>query len=225
MIRQSIEAWKILILSLPKGIIAFVIAVTGLCASLPLIIVWVGLPLLALTLAWCRSMLSHEHKIVEAWSSGNGRRGSGQPAVTADHASAFRWEGLRTLGHQLRERESYRGILYSLLQLPAGILGFTLALVLPVVAFSALLSPVAHKISSSVFSYDLNILDPEFFFFLSDTTSNERSWVLCGTGFVLLLILPLLLVGLGRLYAAWIRAVSGTHMNSAASIPLEIIHT
>lgn len=85
MIRQSIHAWKMLILSLPKGIIAFVIAVTGLCASLPLIIVWVGLPLLALTLAWCRSMMSSEHKTVEAWSSGNSRRGTGLPAA-ADHA-------------------------------------------------------------------------------------------------------------------------------------------
>ncbi|ETT76552.1 histidine kinase [Paenibacillus sp. FSL R7-277] len=212
-----------LILSLPKGIIAFVIAVTGICASLPLIIVWVGLPLLALTLAWCRSMMSSEHKTVEAWSSGNSRRGTGLHAA-ADHAPAFRWEGLRALGHQLRERESYRGILYSLLQLPAGILGFTLALVLPAVAFSALMSPVAQRISSSVFSYDLNMLDPEFFFFLSGTTSDERSWILCGTGFVLLLILPLLLVGLGRLYAAWINAVSGTPVNSA-STPLEVIHT
>ncbi|MEK4853727.1 sensor domain-containing protein [Paenibacillus sp. FSL H7-0756] len=224
MIRQSIHAWKLLMLSLPKGIIAFVIAVTGLSASLPLIIVWVGLPLLALTLAWCRSMMSNEHKTVEAWSSGNSRRGTGKPAVIADHAPAFRWEGLRTLGHQLRDRESYRGILYSLLQLPAGILGFTLALVLPAVAFSALLSPVAQRISSSVFSYDLNMLDPEVFFFLSGTTSDERSWILCGTGFVLLLLLPLLLVGLGRLYAAWISAVSGTSVNSC-STPFEVIHT
>ncbi|MEK3762481.1 MULTISPECIES: sensor domain-containing protein [unclassified Paenibacillus] len=223
MIRQSIYAWKILMLSLPKGIIAFVIAVTGLSASLPLIIVWVGLPLLALTLAWCRRMMSGEHKVIEAWSSGNSRRGAGQPAA-ADHAPAFHWEGLRTLGHQLRERESYRGILYSLLQLPAGILGFTLALVLPTVAFSALLSPLAQRISASIFSYDLNMLDPEFFFFLSGTTSDERSWILCGTGFVLLLILPLLLVGLGRLYAAWISAVSGTHVNSS-NTPLEVIHT
>ncbi|MEK3875590.1 sensor domain-containing protein [Paenibacillus sp. FSL M7-0420] len=224
MIRQSIHAWKMLILSLPKGIIAFVIAVTGLCASLPLIIVWVGLPLLALTLTWCRSMMSREHKIVEAWSSGNSLSGTGQPAVMADYAPAFRWEGLRTLGLQLRQGESYRGILYSVLLLPAGILGFTLALVLPAVVFSALLSPLAQRISSSVFSYDLNMLDPEFFFFLSGTTSDERSWILCGTGFVLLLILPLLLVGLGRLYAAWINAVSGTPVNSA-STPIEVIHT
>lgn len=97
-------------------------------------------------------------------------------------------------------------------------------MVLPTVAFSALLSPLAQRISASVFSYDLNMLDPEFFFFLSGTTSDERSWILCGTGFVLLLILPLLLVALGRLYAAWISAVSGTQVNSA-STPLEVIHT
>lgn len=223
MIKQSIQAWKMLMLSLPKGIIAFVIAVTGLCASLPLIIVWVGLPLLALTLAGCRRMMYSERQLTQAWSNSKGSRGTGQP-VTAEYSPAFRWEGLRTLGHQLREGGSYRGILYSLLQLPVGIAGFTLALVLPVTAFSALLSPLAQRVSSSFFSYDLNMLDPEFFFFLSGTTSDERSWILCGLGFALLLILPLLLAGLGRLYAAWINAVSGTHVNSASS-PLEAVHT
>ncbi|WP_238652405.1 sensor domain-containing protein [Paenibacillus piscarius] len=221
MIKQSIQAWKILMLSLPKGIIAFVIAVTGLCASLPLIIVWVGLPLLALTLAWCRSLLSSEERIVTAWSEGP--RGNAQSADMV-HSPAFRWEGLRTLGQLLRDGASYRGILYSLLQLPAGIAGFTLALVLPLTAFSALLSPLAQGISSSVFSYDLNLLDPEFFFFLSGVSPDERAWILCGLGFVLLLILPLLLVGIGRVYAAWISKVAGTHLHSA-SAPLEVVHT
>lgn len=68
------------------------------------------------------------------------------------------------------------------------------------------------------------MLDPEFFFFLSGTTSDERSWILCGLGFALLLILPLLLTGLGRVYAAWISTVSETHMNTA-STPLEVVHT
>lgn len=72
MLRRSINAWKMLMLSLPKGIIAFVIAVTGLCVSLPLVIIWVGLPLLALTLTWCRTMMISEQKAAEAWSHGKG---------------------------------------------------------------------------------------------------------------------------------------------------------
>lgn len=223
MIRQSINAWKILMLSLPKGIIAFVIAVTGLCASLPLIILWVGLPLLALTLASCRRMMSSEVQLTQAWANGKNNREFVQSAGAA-YSPAFRWEGLRTLGQQLGDGGSYRGVLYSLLQLPAGIAGFTLALVLPLTAFSALLAPLAQRVSSSVFSYDLNLLDPEVFFFLSGTTSDERSWILCGLGFALLLILPLLLRGLGRVYAAWINTVSGAQMNSA-SAPLEVVHT
>lgn len=138
-----------------------------------------------------------------------------------DHPPAFRWEGLRTLGYQLRQGQSYRGILYSILQLPAGILGFTLALALPSVAISAVLSPVVQKVSSSVFSFDQNMLDPDVFVFLSDTTPDERSWIVCGMGFVLLLILPLLLSGLGRLYTAWINMISGTHQDVKA--PLEIL--
>lgn len=219
MLRRSINAWKMLMLSLPKGIIAFVIAITGLCVSLPLVIIWVGLPLLALTLTWCRTMMISEQKAAEAWSQG---KGGASQQIMPDHPAAFRWEGLRTLGSQLRQGESYRGILYSILQLPAGILGFTLALALPSVAISALLSPVVQKVSSSVFSYDQNMLDPDVFVFLSDTTPDERSWIVCGMGFVLLLMLPLLLSGLGRLYTAWINMISGTHQ--AVKAPLEILH-
>lgn len=219
MLRRSINAWKMLMLSLPKGIIAFVIAITGLCVSLPLVIIWVGLPLLALTLTWCRTMMISEQKAAEAWSQG---KGGASQQIMPDHPAAFRWEGLRTLGSQLRQGESYRGILYSILQLPAGILGFTLALALPSVAISALLSPVVQKVSSSVFSYDQNMLDPDVFVFLSGTTPDERSWIVCGMGFVLLLMLPLLLSGLGRLYTAWINMISGTHQ--AVKAPLEILH-
>ncbi|WP_336102277.1 sensor domain-containing protein [Paenibacillus phytohabitans] len=219
MLRRSINAWKMLMLSLPKGIIAFVIAITGLCVSLPLVIIWVGLPLLALTLTWCRTMMISEQKAAEAWSHG---KGEASQHIMPEHPSAFRWEGLRTLGYQLRQGQSYRGILYSILQLPAGILGFTLALALPSVAISALLSPVVQRVSSSVFSYDQNMLDPDVFVFLSGTTPDERSWIVCGMGFVLLLMLPLLLSGLGRLYTAWINMISGTHQDVKA--PLEVLH-
>lgn len=219
MIKRSINAWKMLFLSLPKGIVAFVIAVTGICVSLPLVIVWVGLPLLALTLAGCRTMMSNEQKVAEDWSHG---KGGTQPEGVQVNPAAFRWEGLRTLGSQLRQGQSYRGVLYCMLQLPIGILGFTLSLVLPSVAVSGLLAPVVQKISTGVFSYDPNMLDPDFFYFLSDMTSYQRSWIVCGMGFVLLLILPLLLQSLGRLYTAWINRISGIHPHVSA--PLEILH-
>ncbi|WNS41153.1 sensor domain-containing protein [Paenibacillus sp. MMS20-IR301] len=191
---------------LPKGIITFVIAVTGLCVSLPLMILWVGLPLLALTLACCRSMMSSEWQFAQAWSHGS----NGGSQQMTDPFPAFRWEGLRTLGLQLRQEQSYRGILYSLLQLPAGILAFTLAVVFPSVAIAGLLSPAVQKISTEVFLYDPNMLDPEFFFFLANTSSDQRSWIVCAFGFVLLLFLPLILNGFGRQYSAWIRLISGS---------------
>ncbi|AIQ56590.1 hypothetical protein PBOR_06285 [Paenibacillus borealis] len=206
-------------LALPKGIIAFVIAITGLCVSLPLVIIWIGLPLLALTLTWCRTMMTNEQKVAEAWSHG---KGEAAQQIMPDNTAVFRWEGLRTLGSQLRQDQSYRGILYSILQLPAGILGFTLSLVLPSVAIGCLLAPAVHKISTELFSFDPNMLDPEVFFFLANRTSSERSWIVCGIGFVMLLLLPLLLQGIGRLYTAWINMISGTQLNVKA--PLEILH-
>lgn len=40
-------------------------------------------------------------------------------------------------------------------------------------------------------------------------TSAQRSWIAGGIGLVFTLLLPLLLKGLGRWYAAWILSISG----------------
>jgi hypothetical protein len=161
--------------------------------------------------------MSSEQQVVEAWSQGKPT----EQQHIANRPAAFRWEGLRTLRALLRSSHSYRGILYCIVQLPVGILAFTLSLVLPSVAISGLLAPAVQKISSGVFSYDPNMLDPEVFFFLSSMTSYERSWIICGMGFVLLLFLPVLLQGLGRMYAAWISGIAGEHQQYTRE-PLEI---
>lgn len=65
--QSALQAWIIMLLSLPRGIIAFVVAIAGICISLPLMIVWIGFPLLDMTLRICQWLLGEEERQVNQW--------------------------------------------------------------------------------------------------------------------------------------------------------------
>jgi hypothetical protein len=65
--QSALQAWIIMLLSLPRGIIAFIVAITGICVSIPLMIVWIGFPLLDMTLRICRWLLGEEERQVNQW--------------------------------------------------------------------------------------------------------------------------------------------------------------
>lgn len=199
---SALQAWKMLLLSLPKGIAAFVTVVAGLSVSLPLSVFLVGIPLLAETLVLCGSMLEAERRKTTAWSEAGDLRGA---ETTAPRV----WGGWRSLLAVLGRGRSYRGILYGLFQLPVGIAGFTLGIVLPVTAWAVMLSPLAYLISTRLFSFEL-FSDPIVWDRLVPTWSGiERSWLAAGIGAVFVLLMPVVLRSLGRLYASWISAAAG----------------
>lgn len=139
---SALLAWKMLIMALPKGIMAFIIIVAGLSASLPLSIILIGVPLLAGTLALSRKMLADEARYARDWLAGKE-----YPAVASEQSLSEAQQGWKHwLMSVLKDSRSYRAILFSILQLPIGIATFTLALVLPIVAFSVLLSPLASRL-------------------------------------------------------------------------------
>ncbi|WP_058301073.1 sensor domain-containing protein [Gorillibacterium timonense] len=201
--QSTLQSWTLLMLSLPKGIVAFVIAITGICVSLPLIIVWIGIPLLAATLAACSRMMKNEQSAVSNWI-----RDEELKPEPAEASVPFQWGGWRSLFSLLGQSQTYRGLLYSVAQLPIGITGFTLAVVLPATAFGILLSPIAYWVSDRFFSFDLFSYDSSLLFLLPDLSSSERSWAAAGIGLVMVLLLPLVLKGLGRLYASWVQLVA-----------------
>jgi hypothetical protein len=65
--QSALQAWIIMLLSLPRGIMAFVVAIVGICISLPLMIVWIGFPLLDMTLRICQWLLGEEERLVNQW--------------------------------------------------------------------------------------------------------------------------------------------------------------
>jgi len=211
--RSARQAWALLFLSLPKGIAAFITAVTGLAVSLPLSVFLVGLPLLAETLVLCGHLLELEKWSVERWKRGR----------TADAAAGSRpvkpgWEGWQALLARLFKGRSYRGILYGFLQLPVGITACTLAIVLPVTFWAVQLSPAAYWISVRYFSFDwyadgglvVTRLLPSW-------SGTQLSWLYGAVGAVLSLLLPAILRGLGGLYAVWIEAAAGPAAPAATS--------
>lgn len=208
--QSALQAWNMLVLSLPKGIAAFVIAVVGLSVSLPLSVFLIGVPLLAATLVLCRMIMAGEVRDVTAWLLGREH-----PSVSAPSESgqaAGEQQGWRSwLLSVLKDGRSYRGILFGIMQLPISIAAFTFAIVLPVTTFALLLSPIAYEVGMQAFDFNLfssewGLLDRLLDW---DLTSAQRSWISCGVGVLLTLLLPLFLKGLGRWYAAWILSVSG----------------
>jgi hypothetical protein len=212
--QSAFEAWKMLILSLPKGIAAFVIAVAGISVSLPLSVFILGLPLLAAVLILCRRLLESEKKLVDAWMSGEKLAEAGG-AAAADPASASSgWKGLLSVFGSGR---AYRSLFYSISQLPVGIASFTIAVVLPVTAFGVMLSPLAYWVSDRFFQFDLfqngwsvNELFPQL-----TVTSYQLSWIYGGVGAFFVLLMPMLLRTLGRFYAVWIQGIAGSEPQRA----------
>lgn len=204
------QAWKMLLLSLPKGIAAFVTIVAGLSVSLPLSVFLIGLPLLAETLILGRRMMEAESCKAEQWQNG-GAKPSGEVA-----RKPREWTGWRNLLAVLGQGRSYRGILYGLFQLPVGIAAFTLAIVLPVTSWAVMLSPLAQQVSMRLYSFDLFSYNDAMRFLFPNWSSDVYSWIAGGIGAAFVLLMPIVLRALGRMYAAWVLMVSGP-----ADVPAE----
>jgi hypothetical protein len=208
-----------LMLSLPKGIAAFVTVAAGLSVSLPLSLFVVGLPLLAETIVLCRRMLDAEHRYTRTW-----RHGEAEIDASTDEKSEH-WAGWRALLSVLKQPHAYRGIGYAFLQLPIGIAAFTLAIVLPALAWAVMLSPLAYQVSTRMYGYDLFADDYLMNHLLADWSPFLRSWVYGGIGLVLVLLMPVVLRALARLYTAWISGIAGAepqHSHQPATAVTEL---
>jgi hypothetical protein len=212
---NAFNAWKMLVMSLPKGVASFVMVAAGLSISLPLSVLIIGLPLLSLTLVLCRRMMDTEKEYAESWI-----RGVQQASpISENMKSPENRGGWKSILSVLGQARSYRGILYCLLQLPIGIAAFTAAIVLPVTVFALMLSPLAFEISQRMYSFEL-FSDPWVMDrLLPNMESYQRSWVAGGIGVLFVLLLPLTLRVMGRFYASWVQEIHGTELQKSAELP------
>ena len=130
-VKQTAKDFLYLVLGLPLGIVTFTFVVTALSLSLGLAITFVGIPLLLLTLAASRWIARIERAravlVVD-------------DAVAPDRPLEGDWlERSKALA---RDRSAWTGTLWSVLLLPIGTAGFTVAVSLWSTALGFVTSPL-----------------------------------------------------------------------------------
>lgn len=123
-----------MLLSLITGVIYFTVTVTGLSLSIGLAITIIGVPLFLVVLAVVRTLALVEGQFVELC---HGVRMPRRPRRAP--AGGDVWERVRTV---LKDGRTWSSVLYMLMQLPLGILYFTLATTLLAVSLGFVASPV-----------------------------------------------------------------------------------
>lgn len=132
-----------LLISFPVGLLSFIVTVTGLAVSMGTIVIWVGLPLLWLTLLFVRGLAELERQSVSRLLGLPIRRWR---RPRSDPAQGF----LRHFGRLLRDPYTWTGVLYMLLKLPLGILNFSLTLTMVLLSATLTLLPLVYLLDLSI---------------------------------------------------------------------------
>ena len=186
------------VLNLPVGIVTFVYTVTLLSFGVGTVITFLGLPVLAATLAGCRGFAGMERARAAALL---GLR------VPAPAPPRLRRPGLNGwIGATLKAGAGWRAALYSVLMLPLGIITFTATVVLWSVSITCASYPLwqwvlptyAHQ--PGVELYDNN----GHTFYLSSVPEIAG---VCGLGIVMLFLTPQVLHGLANVQRAMVRGL------------------
>jgi len=132
-----------LLISFPVGLLSFIITVTGLAVSAGTIVIWIGLPLLWLTLLCVRGLAELERQSVS--------RLLGLPIRRWWRPQSDPTQGFfRHFGRMLRDPYTWTGVLYMLLKLPLGILNFSLTLTLVLLSATLTLLPLVYLLDLSI---------------------------------------------------------------------------
>lgn len=125
-----------MLLSLATGIFYFTWAITGLSLSAGLIVLIVGLPFVAAFLLSARGIALIEGRIIE------GVLGERMPRRSAFFRKDLGWwGGFKAL---VGDRTTWSAILYMILQLPLGIIYFTIMITLIALSLSLIAMPILH---------------------------------------------------------------------------------
>jgi len=179
-----------MLLSLVTGIVYFTFVVTGLSLSVGLFILFIGVPFALLFLALVRSISLVEGRIVEGLL---GVRMPRRPRLGPSEAGI-----LQRILFWLKDRRTWTAMLYMLLQLPLGIVYFTVSVAGLATGLGLIVLPVVQWATGHTYV---------------DFGSNELVlsawlWPLLVIGGALLILVTLNLVRLaGRAHGAYAKAM------------------
>lgn len=175
-----------MIFALATGIIYFTWAVTGLSVGLSMIILIIGIPIIILFLYSVRGIAFVEGRLVEALL---GERMPRRSKYTNKNISL--WERIKNL---LTDRTTWLGMIYMILQLPLGIIYFTLMVTLIATSIGLIFTPVAYLI------WDFPIVQTNHFVYYLPTWL----WPLVTIAGLLLLTVSMHLAKfVGKLHGRW----------------------
>jgi hypothetical protein len=126
-----------LLLSFPLGTFYFVFLVAGISTGLSLLVVWVGIPILALVLAASRGLAQGERQMANALLDA----GIARPPST-NFSLRHPWRSLKSLAG---DGWTWTGLLFLMLKFPLGIFSFVLTISLLAVTVALLLVPIAMR--------------------------------------------------------------------------------
>ncbi len=127
-----------LLFTLGTGIVYFTWAVTGLSISGGLLVLIVGLPILGLFLLSARGIALLEGRLIEALT---GVRMPRRPLFTRKDIGW--WQKFKNL---LTERQTWTAVLYMILQMPLGIIYFTVFIALIAFAGALIFKPITELV-------------------------------------------------------------------------------
>ncbi|GCE26127.1 hypothetical protein KDA_16110 [Dictyobacter alpinus] len=144
MTRQTLSNMLYLLLSFPLGIIYFVLMVVGLSVGVGTIIIWVGLPILLLTMIGLRGVAMFERDMAAHLLN------IPMPYIQPNRETEGKGRLLRWLRACLRDSVTWKSIIYILLKFPLGILSFVLVVTLPIVSLALTLSPLVYLLNTYI---------------------------------------------------------------------------
>lgn len=126
-----------LLLSFPLGIFYFIFLVTGLSVGFPLLIIWVGIPILLLVFAGWWLLAAFERQMAMHWLKEDITPMIEPPGEDADLWTRFKDYFLNPV--------TWKGLLYLFLKFPLGIFSFTVLITLVSLTVSFLAVPVLYQ--------------------------------------------------------------------------------
>ena len=144
-----------LLLAFPLGIAYFVFLVTGISLGAGLVVIWVGVPILALVFAGSWAICGFERilavKLLKEDIPHAARRrpvvSAGQDLSTVERLFVGVWRRFKS---HLSNRLTWTGMLYLLIKFPLGIASFTIVVTLVSVSVALLTAPTYMWANDSV---------------------------------------------------------------------------
>ena len=203
-----------MLLGLPRGIIYFVLAVTGLSLSAGFSVLIIGVPFFLMFMAVCRVVSLAEGRLIEAMT------GVRMPRRPVHQGAALGFWA--RIGEMLKDPRTWTTIAYFLSMLPIGIIYFVLAVAGLSISLTLIALPIAVVLSQAGW----------FGITASEVFSNAQPEWIFNTGFgipilglaglLLLTSLMHLARGIGRLHALYAKSML---VARAASGPAESLES